>query len=113
MDRHDDYDDWLFFWRPKHEVADACSYKAKCAEVERLTEELAASRRDHEAENVPGLLREVERLRAAMRMAINDLGEHVADGCAGATGNARQGLCADCALAERLRDALDAVGKGE
>lgn len=49
---------------------------------------------------------EAERLRGVLVSAVDDLSEHVGDGCAGPSGTARRGACRDCALAEFLRTAI-------
>ena len=76
-----------------------CDY---ALEAEQLSAELEASRRDHEAEDVPGLLREIERLRAietAARayLAVQDESDRFGLGD----------------VEDALRTALDAAGKGE
>lgn len=45
---------------------------------------------------------ERDKLLDAIALAVEELREHVADGCAGADGTSREGACSECRLARRL-----------
>jgi len=78
-----------------------CDAKIKRLQVE--NEQLRADVTTTEmVEAMRKLREERDQLAAAIAGALADLSEHVADGCAGANGNAREGACFECALAERL-----------
>lgn len=47
-------------------------------------------------------------LLAGVRWVIDELREHVPDGCAGPDGNARQGACHECRNAEQLEGLVEA-----
>lgn len=81
-------------------------------EVAAHLEEIAASWAEVEVD-LSSAEADLETLRAAAKRAVYELQEHLDDGCAGPSGDARRGACHECLVARGLEEALALVDGGE